>query len=69
MIVKITLAIRLLEILLRTSYNLSPRGRDTGIPIGQPYSSVFISVPILSLSSALRTFKNSFTGSFPEADL
>src|SRR5258708_16286960 len=43
--------------------------RQTGIPIGQPYSTVLISPPIIRLSSLSRSFSHSLTGSVPEAVL
>src|SRR5579864_5411790 len=43
--------------------------RQTGIPTGQPYSTVLISPPIIRLSSLSRSFSHSLTGSVPEAVL
>src|SRR5216684_6621993 len=43
--------------------------RQTGIPMGQPYSTVLISPPIIRLSSLSRSFSHSLTGSVPEAVL
>src|SRR5258707_15529416 len=43
--------------------------RQTGMPMGQPYSTVLISPPIIRLSSLSRCFSHSLTGSVPEAVL
>src|SRR5438093_12906724 len=43
--------------------------RHTGIPMGQPYSTVLISPPIMRLSSLSRPLSHSRTGSVPEAVL
>src|SRR5215469_8367222 len=43
--------------------------RHTGMPMGQPYSTVLISPPIIRLSSLSRPFSHSLTGSVPEAVL
>src|SRR5437588_12828107 len=43
--------------------------RQTGIPMGQPYSTVLISPPIIRLSSLSKSFSHSLTGSVPEAVL
>src|SRR5229473_4609818 len=68
---KITRAILPSEIRLRTSQrSLYPlMERQTGIPMGQPYSTVLISPPIIRLSSLSKSFSHSLTGSVPEAVL
>src|SRR6266581_8718306 len=51
----------------RSLYSLMER--QTGIPMGQPYSTVLISPPIIRLSSLSKSFSHSLTGSVPEAVL
>ena len=60
-----TRAVRLPERLLRTSHSPCPRGRQTGIPTGHPYSAVAMSCPISRRSSGGRAFSQSRTGSVP----
>ena len=40
--------------------------RHIGIPMGQPYSTVLISPPIIRLSSLSKPLSHSLTGSVPE---
>src|SRR5579884_733431 len=49
--------------------SISRSGRQTGRPMGQPYSTVLMSPPIIRLSSLSRAFSHSLTGSVPEAVL
>jgi hypothetical protein len=66
---KRTRAIRLPSRLVRTSYSPAPIGAHVGIPTGQPYSTVAISIPISFRSSLLKTCSQSRTGSAPLAFL
>lgn len=49
----------------RTSQSPLPRNRHTGMPIGHPNSTVFMSSPIRFRSSLVRVFNQSRTGSPP----
>src|SRR5579884_2465396 len=49
--------------------SISRSGRQTGRPMGQPYSTVLMSPPIIRLSSLSSSFSHSLTGSVPEAVL
>jgi hypothetical protein len=58
---------RLLLILLRTSYRpcLEEIGRQTGIPTGQPNSTVPMSWPMMDRSAGGNSLSQSRTGSTP----
>src|ERR1700683_2321760 len=54
------------RMLLRTSKSPSPSGRQTGIPTGQPCSTVAISAPRILRSATERDLSQSRAGSAPE---
>jgi hypothetical protein len=62
--VKRTLAMRVGRVVL-TSNRPPPSGRHTGMPIGQPNSTVLISAPINFFSIVDNDFNQSLTGSRP----
>ena len=60
---KMTRAMRPCVRSLRTSHSPFPKGRQSGIPIGQPYSTSLMSSPTIFRSSGSSSLSQSRTGS------